>query len=212
MSFHNHQVVITLDLEGTLIPDVWPIVAERTGVQDFKLTTREFPDFEVLMAKRIDAMKRHGLKLKDIEDICRTIPPLPGAKEALDQLRERHNVIILSDIVHQLGILFMHQLGNPTLFCNWLEVDADGTVLGLRMRQPNGKQYAVEAFHSMRYKVVAAGDSYNDINMLQTAERGVLINAPPKIADEYPQFPIAKDFKEFGELIEQAVKDVLASP
>eukprot|EP00667_Euglena_gracilis_P017839 EG_transcript_18844 len=211
MPAHNHQVVITLDLEGTLIPDVWPIIAEKTGVEDFKLTTREFPDFEMLMAKRIEAMNRHGLKLKDVEDICRAIPPLPGAKETLDHLRARHNVIILSDIVHQLGILFMHQLGDPTLFCNWLEVADDGTVLGLRMRQSNGKHHAVNAFHSMQYKVVAAGDSYNDIAMLQTAERGVLIHAPAKIAEEYPQFPIAKDFAEFQALIEQAVQDVQAA-
>jgi phosphoserine/homoserine phosphotransferase len=205
----NHQVLITLDLEGTLIPDVWPIIAAKTGVEEFKITTREFPDFEELMAKRIEAMNKHGLKLKDIEDVCRQIPPLPGAKEFLEWLRARHNVIILSDIVFELGTLFMQQLGNPTLFCNWLEVDKDGVVQKCTMRQPNGKEHAVNAFHALKYKVVAAGDSYNDINMLKTADRGFFINAPSKIESEFPQFPLAKDFQHLTELMDKALQEIM---
>ena len=210
-AFKQHQVIITLDLEGTLIPDVWPIISEKTGIEDFKLTTREFPNFEELQAMRIAVMKKHGLKLQDIQNICREIPPLEGAKEFLDYIRTKHNVIILSDIVVQLGSIFMEQLGNPTLFCNWFETGPDGVVTKSVMRQTNGKQHAVEALHSLGYKVVAAGDSYNDVTMLKTAERGMFINAPQKILDEFPQFPLAKDFADFRTLMDKALDEVMAS-
>lgn len=184
-----------LDLEGVLVPEVWINVAERTGIEALKLTTRDIPDYDRLMRGRLALLDQHGLKLSDIQRVIAGLGPLEGADEFLDWLRERFQVVILSDTFYEFAAPLMRQLGWPTLFCHRLEV-ADDRIVNYALRQNDAKRQAVQAFHKLNFRVIATGDSYNDTAMLAEAEAGILFRPPQKVIDEFPQFPVARTFDE----------------
>ncbi|MCB1921772.1 MAG: bifunctional phosphoserine phosphatase/homoserine phosphotransferase ThrH [Candidatus Competibacteraceae bacterium] len=192
-----------LDLEGVLIPEIWINVAERTGIEGLRLTTRDIPDYDQLMRGRLELLDQHGLKLSDIQQVIAGMGPLEGAREFLDWLRERFQVVILSDTYYEFALPLMRQLDWPTLFCHRLEV-VDDHVVGYVLRQPDSKRQAVQAFHQLNFRVIAAGDSYNDTAMLAEAEAGILFRPPQNVIDEFPQFPVARTFAEMREAFRQA--------
>jgi len=177
-----------LDLEGVLVPEVWIAFAERTGIDELKATTRDIPDYDVLMRQRLGLLDQHGLKIDDIQAVIGGLEPLPGAIEFIDWLRERFQVIILSDTFYEFSQPLMRQLHWPTLFCHRLVVDDSGRVVDYRLRQRDPKRASVEALQSLNFRVLAAGDSYNDTTMLAAADVGFLIHAPRNVIDEFPQF------------------------
>ena len=195
MNESNHCVVC-LDLEGVLVPEIWIAVSKKTGIQELSLTTRDEPDYDLLMRRRISILKDNGIKLKDIQKVIAKIQPLPGAKAFLGKLWECSQVVILSDTYYEFAGPLMKQLGWPTIFCNWLEVDSQGYISNYHLRQKNGKEMAVIGIKSLNFEVRAAGDSYNDIAMLKRANRGILFNPPPQIAKEYPQFSVTKNYRD----------------
>lgn len=189
------QTLVTLDLEGVLVPEIWIAVAERTGVDDLRRTTRDEPDYDVLMRYRLDVLAEHGLTMSTVADVIDGLGPLPGAREFLDELRRRTQVIILSDTFEQFAAPLMVHLGMPTVFCHRLVVSGD-RIVDYRLRQPDQKRKSVQAFHSLDYKVIAAGDSYNDTTMLAEADVGFLFRAPVNVIAEFPQFPALDDYDE----------------
>lgn len=191
------QTIVTLDLEGVLIPEVWVAVAKTTGIDGLLRTTRDEPDYDVLMHYRLDLLAEHGLGLAKIQEVIATLAPVPGAREFLDALRARTQVIILSDTFEQFAAPFMRQLGWPTIMCHQLVVDGD-TITGYRLRQQDQKRKAVEAFQSLNFKILAAGDSYNDTTMLGAASTGFLFRSPDNVIAEFPQF---SSFTEFDDLL-----------
>ena len=194
-SHDSRQRIVTLDLEGVLIPEVWIAVAERTGIDGLTRTTRDEPDYDVLMRYRLDLLAEHGLTMSLIEDVISGLQPLDGAKDFLDSLRAQTQVIILSDTFEQFARPFMRQLAWPTVFCHRLLV-ADDRIVDYRLRQPDQKRKSVQAFHGLNYKVIAAGDSYNDTTMLGEADAGFLFHAPDNVIAEFPQFPALNTFDE----------------
>jgi phosphoserine/homoserine phosphotransferase len=186
--------VLCLDLEGVLVPEIWIEFSRRTGIAEFSRTTRDEPDYDKLMRFRLDLLQRHGLKLPDIQQVIAGMGPLPGAREFLDAMRERFQVVILSDTFYEFADPLMRQLGRPTLFCHRLLADGDGTVRDYKLRQPDQKRRAVEALKSLNYRVMAAGDSYNDTGMLGAADAGFFIHPPPAIAAQFPQFAVHSDY------------------
>ena len=189
------QTVVTLDLEGVLVPEIWIAVAERTGIVELRRTTRDEPDYDRLMRYRIDLLDRHGLTMSLIADVIAGLTPLPGARAFLDELRARTQVILLSDTFEQFGRPLMAQLGWPTLLCHRLVV-ADDRIVDYRLRMADQKRHAVEALRGLNYRVVAAGDSYNDTAMLAAAHAGFLFHAPPNVIAEFPQFPAVDAFDD----------------
>ncbi len=198
--------LVCLDLEGVLVPEIWINVALKTGIEELKLTTRDIPDYDVLMNKRLLILKEHNLKLKDIQDVISTMDPLPGAYDFAMALRSRTQLIILSDTFDQFAAPLMKKLDWPTLFCNTLIVDADDRITGYRLRQKDGKRKAIEAFHSAGFKTLAAGDSYNDLSMIKTADRGLFFRSPESIRTENPGI---KAVEEYADLL-SAVDDFLS--
>ncbi len=196
--------VVCLDLEGVLIPEIWIAFAERTGIAEFRRTTRDEPDYDKLMRWRIDLLARHGLKLADIQAVIGGMAPLPGAKDFLDALRSRYQVIILSDTFYEFADPLMRQLGRPTLFCHRLVVDGAGLVRDFRLRQADQKRQAVLALKSLNFRVIAAGDSYNDTAMLGAADAGFFIHPPEAIAAQFPQFASTSGFAELAAAIDAA--------
>ena len=189
-------MICCLDLEGVLIPEIWINVAKKTRLKELELTTRDEPDYDKLMRYRLAILKREGIRLHDIQAVIRTMKPLPGAKAFLKELRKKYQVIILSDTYYEFAGAMMEKLGSPTLFCNWLSVDKKGFIANYHLRQKNGKKEAVRAIKGLGFNVVAAGDSYNDISMLQNADRGILFRPPAKIVKEFPKFPVTTTYKE----------------
>ncbi|MFP4421098.1 MAG: bifunctional phosphoserine phosphatase/homoserine phosphotransferase ThrH [Desulfococcaceae bacterium] len=199
--------IVCSDLEGVFVPEIWINVAERTGIDALRMTTRDEPDYDVLMTKRLNILKAHNLKLSDIADVIAGMSPLPGAREFLDWMRSQVPVIVVSDTFTQFAGPLMRQLGWPTLFCNTLEIAPDGSVAGYRLRQNDGKRHVVEALRSLNYRIVAMGDSYNDISMLKTADAGILFRPPENVVTEFPQFPVVRDYDELRPLMEKALAD-----
>ncbi len=181
--------LVCLDLEGVLVPEIWISFAEATGIEELRLTTRDISDYDVLMKRRIAILAEHKLTLPDIQQVIQSMDPLPGASDLLDSLREQTQVIILSDTFTQFAEPLMKKLTYPTLFCNTLEIDKSQAVTDYHLRIPDGKRVSVEAFVSIGFDVIAAGDSYNDISMLKAAGTGVLFRPPESITKEFPQFP-----------------------
>jgi len=181
--------VACLDLEGVLVPEIWIAFAERTGIEELRATTRDIPDYDVLMKQRLRLLEQHGLKIDDIQEVIATLAPLPGAIEFVDWLRERFQVVILSDTFYEFSQPLMRQLKWPTLFCHRLVIDDAGRVVDYKLRQKDPKRASVKALRSLNYRVIAAGDSYNDTTMLSEADVGFLIHAPQNVIDEFPQFP-----------------------
>lgn len=177
-----------LDLEGVLVPEIWIAFAEATGIEELRATTRDVPDYDVLMKQRLRLLDHHGLKIDDIQKVIATLAPLPGAIEFVDWLRERFQVIILSDTFYEFSQPLMRQLHWPTLLCHRLVIDDTGRVVDYKLRQKDPKRASVKALHSLNYRVLAAGDSYNDTTMLAEADVGFLIHAPQNVVDEFPQF------------------------
>jgi len=188
--------IICTDLEGVLVPEIWINVAQKTGIEKLKLTTRDIPDYDVLMRQRLGILASHGLKLKDITDVIDSMAPLEGALEFLNWLRSKTQVIIVSDTYVEFAKPLMAKLGWPTLLCNHLSIDAAGAISDYHLRQKDGKRHVIEAFHSLNYDVIAMGDSYNDISMLQTAGHGILFRPPEAIKCEYPQFPVTETYDQ----------------
>ena len=186
--------VVCLDLEGVLIPEIWIAFAERTGIAEFRRTTRDEPDYDKLMRWRIGLLGEHGLKLADIQQVIGGMAPLEGARDFLDALRSRYQVIILSDTFYEFADPLMRQLGRPTLFCHRLLVDEAGFVRDYRLRMPDQKREAVRALKALNFRVIAAGDSYNDTAMLGAADAGFLIHPPANVVAEFPQFPVHRDY------------------
>jgi phosphoserine/homoserine phosphotransferase len=181
--------IVCLDLEGVLVPEIWIAFSERTGIAEFRRTTRDEPDYDKLMRFRLGLLRQHGLKLADIQAVIAGMAPMEGAKAFLDDLRSRYQVIILSDTFYEFADPLMAQLGRPTLFCHRLETDAEGFVAAYHLRQPNQKFHAVQALKGLNFQVIAAGDSYNDTGMLGAADAGFFIHPPPGIVAQFPQFP-----------------------
>ena len=184
----QRQTIVTLDVEGVLVPEIWIAVAERTGVDGLRRTTRDEPDYDALMRYRLDLLSEHGLTMSLIGYVIAGLEPLDGARAFLDALREYTQVILLSDTFEQFARPLMRQLGMPTVFCHRLVVDGD-RIADYRLRQPNQKQRSVEALQALNYEVIAAGDSYNDTTMLSAADHGYLFHAPATVIDEFPEFP-----------------------
>lgn len=189
-------LITCLDLEGVLVPEVWIAFADATGIPELRRTTRDEPDYDKLMRGRLAILDERGFKLRDIQDVIATLRPLEGARDFLDQLRSRTQVIILSDTFYQFAEPLMRQIGWPTLFCNELVVEPSGRVADYRLRIPDGKKKAVAALKNLAFRVHAAGDSYNDTTMLAEADRGVLFRCPDKVAEEFPQFPRTTEYSE----------------
>jgi len=198
--------LVCLDLEGVLIPEIWIAFAEKTGIDALKATTRDIPDYDVLMQQRLRILQEHGLKLADIQEVIETLAPMPGAKVFLDALRERYQVIILSDTFYEFAQPMMRQLAWPTLFCHKLVVDPSGTVTGYTLRQKDPKRVSVQSLHALNYRIFAAGDSYNDTTMLAEADAGFLFRAPDNVIAEFPQYRVTNDYSALREFIDEAAQ------
>lgn len=189
--------LVCLDLEGVLVPEIWISVAERTGIPELRRTTRDEPDYDALMRYRLDILDAHGLRLGDIQDVIATLEPLPGAADFLGWLRESFTgVLILSDTFAEFAQPLMRQLGWPTLFCHSLEVAEDGRITGYRLRMPDQKKASVQALQGVAFRVIAAGDSYNDTAMLLAADAGILFDPPQNVVDEFRQLPVARGYDQ----------------
>ena len=188
--------IVCTDLEGVLVPEIWINVAETTGIDELRLTTRDIADYDVLMRKRLDILSAHGLKLKDITDVIDTMAPLEGALAFLTWLRSRTQVIIVSDTYEAFARPLMHKLGWPTIFCNYLSIDADGAIADYHLRQADGKYHVVKSLQALNFRVIAMGDSYNDLTMIQAADNGLLFRPPESIRSEYPQLPVAETYDD----------------
>ena len=198
------QTIVTLDLEGVLVPEIWIAVAERTGIAELRRTTRDEPDYDVLMSYRINLLDKHRLTMSVIAEVIADLEPLPGAIEFLDELRRRTQVVILSDTFEQFAGPLMRQIGMPTILCHRLIVEND-RVTGYALRMPDPKRAAVLAFQALNYRVVAAGDSYNDTSMLLAAEAGFLFHSPQNVRDQFPQLPALDTFPELLQRITTAL-------
>lgn len=199
------QTIVTLDLEGVLVPEIWIAVAEKTGIEALKRTTRDEPDYDVLMRGRLAILKEHGLKLSDIQAVIDTLSPMEGAKAFLDELRQITQVIILSDTFGEFAQPLMRQLGWPTILCHQLEIAEDGMIRNYQLRQPNQKQHAVAALKSLNYKVIAAGDSFNDTTMLGEADVGFFFHAPDSIKAQFPHFAAYDQYADLLGAIRKAL-------
>jgi phosphoserine/homoserine phosphotransferase len=191
--------IACLDLEGVLIPEIWIAFADKTGIPSLRLTTRDIPDYDVLMKQRLRILAEHGLGLKEIQAVIATMQPIPGAVEFVAWLRRHFQVVILSDTFYEFALPMMPLLGNPALLCHKLVVDAEGRVTDYVIRQTDPKTKAVTAFKSLNYRVIAAGDSYNDIGMLGAADAGFLFHAPEKVINEFPQFVSVQTYDDLRE-------------
>ena len=188
--------IACLDLEGVLIPEIWIRFAEQTGIEELKATTRDIPDYDELMKMRLSILDKHGLGIREIQAVIAEMSPMPGARTFIDWLRENFQVVILSDTFYEFARPFMRQLGFPTLLCHKLVIGENGRVEDYKIRQPDPKRCSVKAFHSLNYRVIAAGDSYNDTSMLSEAEAGILFKAPDNVIEEFPQFPSVHTYEE----------------
>ncbi len=197
--------IVCLDLEGVLVPEIWIAFAKESGIPELKRTTRDEPDYDKLMRWRLGILKEHGLGLKEIQETIAKIDPLPGAREFLDQLRAKTQVIIISDTFSQFATPLMEKLGWPTIFCNSLEVAEDGTITDFKMRIENSKLTTVKALQSIGYDTIAAGDSYNDLGMILNSKAGFLFRSTESIKKDYPQLPAFEDYDELLVNIEKVL-------
>jgi phosphoserine/homoserine phosphotransferase len=196
--------LVCLDLEGVLVPEIWIEFSQRTGIPELRRTTRDEPDYDKLMKGRLALLAQHQLGLPDIQKVIAAMGPMPGAKDFLDDLRQRFQVIILSDTFYQFAMPLMQQLGMPTLFCHKLETDASGFVVNYQLRMPEQKREAVKRFRELNFKVIAAGDSYNDTAMLGEAHAGILFRPPENVIREFPQYPVTMNYAELDAQIRSA--------
>ena len=196
--------IVCLDMEGVLVPEIWIEFAERTGINEFRRTTRDEPNYDTLMKYRLDLLAQHKLGLPDIQAVIATMSPMKGCKAFLDSLRETYQVVILSDTFYEFAAPLMPQMGMPTLFCHRLETDANGVVVNYHLRMADQKRAAVKAFHGLNFKVIAAGDSYNDTSMLGEADAGILMHPPENVVREFPQYPVVRNYADLRAEIDRA--------
>jgi phosphoserine/homoserine phosphotransferase len=196
--------IVCLDLEGVLVPEIWIAFAERTGIAELRRTTRDEPDYDKLMRARLQLLRQHRLGLQDIKQVIAGMAPEPGARAFLDALRLDHQVVILSDTFYEFAMPLMAQLGFPTLFCHRLEAGPDGFVAAYHLRLPDQKRAAVKAFKALNFRVIAGGDSYNDTAMLGEADAGILFRPPPIVVEQFPQYPVVRDYAAFRAAIDAA--------
>jgi len=188
--------IACLDLEGVLVPEIWIGFAEKTGINELAATTRDIPDYDVLMKQRLALLDQHGLGLPDIQEVISTMAPMPGAKDFIDWLKKRFQLIILSDTFYEFSQPLMRQLDFPTLFCHRLVADESGRIADYKLRQKDPKRQSVKALHGLNFRVIACGDSYNDTTMLEEADAGILFRAPANVIEEFPQYPAVETYEE----------------
>jgi phosphoserine/homoserine phosphotransferase len=193
--------VVCSDLEGVFVPEVWINVAEKTGIPELRLTSRDVPDYNVLMRSRIKILEEKGLRLKDIQEVIAQIRPLEGALEFIAWLKERTQLIVVSDTFIQFAEPLMKQLGRPTLFCHSLVIDEEDRIVDYQLRQKDPKRKTIEALQGLQYQVIGMGDSYNDISMLQQSEVGILFRPPDKVVKDYPELPVVQDYEELKKIL-----------
>ncbi len=199
--------IICADMEGIFTPEIWINVAEITGIEELRLTTRDISDYDVLMKKRLGILDENNLKLKDIQDVIATMEPLKGAREFLNWLRSKIQIIIVSDTYVEFAGPLIEKLGWPTLFCNTLTIGTDGMIADYNLRQNDGKQKVVKALQTLNYRVIAIGDSYNDITMLKAAEKAILFRPPENVKEEYTEFPVAFGYDELKKHIQKILEN-----
>lgn len=199
-------MIACLDLEGVLVPEIWINVAEKTKIPELRLTTRDIPDYDVLMKQRLQILDKHHLKLQDIQEVIATMAPLEGAQDFLHWLQSEFQVIILSDTFYQFAQPLMKQLHFPTLFCHYLKVEKSGKIVDYQLRLKDQKREAVKKLRDLNFKIAAAGDSYNDVGMLEAADVGIFFCPPEKIVQEYPQFQVTQDYEELKAAFAQAME------
>lgn len=197
--------VICSDLEGVFVPEVWINVAEKTGIKELRLTTRDISDYDVLMRGRIKILAERGLTLKDIQNVIETIQPLPGALDFISWTKERTQLIVVSDTFIQFADPMMRKLGRPTLFCHTLVIDENNRIIDYKLRQKDPKRRTAQALQSMNYQVIGMGDSYNDINMLKQSDVGILFRPPDNVIKDYPQFPVANDYESLKNILSEYI-------
>lgn len=195
--------IVCSDLEGVFVPEIWVNVSIHTGIDELKLTTRDISDYNVLMKRRLELLKKYGLTLRDVQNVISLLKPLPGALEFIDWLRSKTQLIVVSDTFSEFADPLMRQLGRPTLFCHHLTTDGEGNITDYNLRQENGKKHVVEALQSLNYKVIAIGDSYNDVSMLKSADYGILYNPPQSVADENNDLQVVKTYASLKRIISQ---------
>jgi phosphoserine / homoserine phosphotransferase len=193
--------IVCSDLEGVFVPEVWINVAEKTGIASLRRTTRDEPDYNKLMRQRMKILDEHGLKLHDIQDVIAQIRPLPGALEFIAWMKERTQLIVVSDTFIQFADPLMKQLGRPTLFCHTLIMDDTNRIIDYKLRQPDPKRKTVEALQSMKYQVIGMGDSYNDVSMLKAADIGILFRPPDNVIKDFPELPVTYDYEEVKKIV-----------
>ena len=196
--------IVCSDLEGVFVPEVWINVAEKTGIKELRLTTRDINDYDVLMKRRLAILEEHRLTLKDIQEVIATIKPLEGAKEFIEWIKERSQLIVVSDTFAQFADPLMRQLDRPTLLCHNLVVDNNNRIIDYKLRQKDPKRKVVQALQGLQYRVIAFGDSYNDVSMLQQAEKGILFRPPQNVVDDFPELPVSHNYEELKLLLNEA--------
>jgi phosphoserine / homoserine phosphotransferase len=199
--------LVCSDLEGVFVPEIWVSVSQHTGIDELKLTTREISDYNVLMKRRLELLQKYGLTLRDVQNVISLLKPLPGALEFIDWLRTKTQLIVVTDSFTEFAEPLIRQLGRPTLLCHHLTTDKDGIIRDYNLRQEDAKRHVVDALHSLMYKVIAIGDSYNDISMLRKADHGILYNPPQNVADEHPDLEVIKTFQSLRRVISQIIND-----
>lgn len=202
VNMNKSPLIVAMDLEGVLVPEVWISVAEKTGIEGLRLTTRDISDYSVLMAHRMKLLKEHNLKLKDVQDVISTMEPLPGAADFVAWLRERYQAVILSDTFYEFASPLMRKLNWPMLFCNSIFQDEEGMISGYKMRIDNGKRHAVLAFKQLNFRVFAMGDSYNDTAMILEADCGALFRPSEKVVRDFPNLPVMNEYSQVKEAIQ----------
>jgi phosphoserine/homoserine phosphotransferase len=199
--------LVCSDLEGVFVPEIWVSVSQHTGIDELKLTTREISDYNVLMKRRLELLQKYGLTLRDVQNVISLLKPLPGALEFIDWLRTQTQLIVVTDSFTEFAEPLIRQLGRPTLLCHHLTTDKEGIIRDYNLRQEDAKRHVVDALHSLMYKVIAIGDSYNDISMLRKADHGILYNPPQNVADEHPDLEVIKTYQSLRRVISQIISD-----
>jgi phosphoserine/homoserine phosphotransferase len=199
--------IICADMEGIFTPEIWIQVSKKTGIEELKLTTRDISDYDVLMKKRLGILAANGLKLKDITDVIETMNPLDGARDFLDWMRSRTQVIVVSDTYVEFAKPLLKKLGWPTLFCNSLTIGQDGSIADYNLRQKDGKRKTVQSLKKLNYEIIAVGDSYNDITMLKEADNGILFQPPENVKNEYPELPATYSYEELKAVMEKMLSN-----
>jgi phosphoserine/homoserine phosphotransferase len=197
--------IVCSDLEGVFVPEIWVNVSRHTGIDELKLTTRDISDYDVLMKRRLELLQKYGLTLRDVQNVISLLKPLPGAVEFIDWLRSITQLIVVSDTFSEFADPLLRQLGKPTLFCHHLTTDSEGNIIDYNLRQRDGKRMVVEALQSLNYKVIAIGDSYNDISMLRKADLGILYTPPQNVADEYNDLKVVKSYASLKRIISHLI-------